>query len=92
MSYSRFKNSSDTNWLVRASAMLLVTCVATLVAAADPSPLAKHERWVTNLAFSPDGAVLATVGGESLQPPSGRSTARPATSGRSPGRPMARSC
>jgi WD40 repeat protein len=41
--------------------------LASAAAAQEPAAIAKHNRWVTDLAFSGDGAVLATVGGESLQ-------------------------
>ena len=41
---------------------------AHLPAAAQEVPaIAKHTRWVTSLAFSNDGAILASAGGESLQ-------------------------
>ena len=45
----------------------LLAMLATATFAADPAPIAKHERWVTSLVFSPDGNLLITAGGESLQ-------------------------
>ncbi len=55
--------------LVRANyvALTLFVSCASIFAADDPAPtLATHDRWVTALAFSPDGKTLATVGGQSL--------------------------
>src|SRR5688500_1273076 len=46
---------------------LLTAFLAEIAAAQEPAAIAKHGRWVTDLAFSGDGSVLATVGGESLQ-------------------------
>jgi WD40 repeat protein len=46
---------------------LVVTALVTAAAAQEPPAIAKHTRWVTDLAFNGDGTVLATVGGESLQ-------------------------
>ena len=45
---------------------LLTTALASFAAAQEPPAVAKHNRWVTDLAFNGDGTVLATVGGESL--------------------------
>ncbi len=51
------------NLLVIAS----VFCVALTSASGQEAPaIAKHTRWVTSLAFSSDGAMLASAGGESL--------------------------
>ena len=46
-----------------------IYCLAlTAPALADePTPLVKHDRWVTAAAYSSDGATLATAGGQSLQ-------------------------
>ncbi len=33
----------------------------------EAAPIAKHERWITSIAFSPNGEILATGGGQSLQ-------------------------
>ena len=45
-----------------------VICAAYSGASAqEVSAIAKHTRWVTSLAFSNDGAMLASAGGESLQ-------------------------
>lgn len=46
---------------------LLTALLGGIVTAQEPPAIAKHGRWVTDLAFSGDGSVLATVGGESLQ-------------------------
>src|SRR5687768_15122835 len=46
---------------------LPMAVLAGRAAAQQPPAIAKHTRWVTDLAFSGDGAILATVGGESLQ-------------------------
>ncbi|MFM7845828.1 MAG: hypothetical protein ACKPEY_16575, partial [Planctomycetota bacterium] len=35
----------------------------TAIFAADPAPIAQHNRWVTNLTYSADGNVLVSVGG-----------------------------
>ncbi|MBP88579.1 MAG: hypothetical protein CMJ64_17995 [Planctomycetaceae bacterium] len=49
-------------------ATLFLSIALPLVATADQADkIAKHERWVTSLAYSPDGAMLATAGGQSLQ-------------------------
>jgi WD40 repeat protein len=50
-----------------AAVSLVVTTLVTVAAAQEPPAIAKHTRWVTDLAFSGDGTLLATVGGESLQ-------------------------
>ena len=34
---------------------------------AKEETIASHQRWVTSLAYSPNGSILATAGGESLQ-------------------------
>lgn len=52
----------SSGWLIAALAMASVAA-----SAQEAAPIAKHNRWVTNLAFSQDGQTLATVGGESLQ-------------------------
>ncbi|MCH2123550.1 MAG: WD40 repeat domain-containing protein [Pirellulaceae bacterium] len=44
---------------------LALTSVSAL--ADEASPLAKHDRWVTSMAFSADGSRLITGGGQSLQ-------------------------
>ncbi|MEO8496631.1 MAG: WD40 repeat domain-containing protein [Planctomycetota bacterium] len=61
------------------AAMLLVSAFAQITVVADDvaadnvaadSPaktIATHERWVTSVAHSPDGAIIATAGGQSLQ-------------------------
>ena len=51
---------------------LLAVSVAPALLAQEEGPAAAdhisaHERWVTSAAFSPDGSLLATVGGQSLQ-------------------------
>jgi hypothetical protein len=48
-------------------AVVLLLTIATTRGADTPAPtLANHTRWTTALAFSPDGKLLASVGGESL--------------------------
>src|SRR5688572_5281499 len=44
----------------------LFSSAASSRAADEPGNLAKHTRWVTAVAFSPDGKTLASVGGETL--------------------------
>src|SRR4051812_10439656 len=48
-------------------AVLALLVVPVAAQAQEPPAIAKHTRWVTSLAFSNDGAMLVTVGGESLQ-------------------------
>jgi hypothetical protein len=44
-----------------AAVSLVVTTLVTVAAAQEPPAIAKHTRWVTDLAFSGDGTLLATV-------------------------------
>src|SRR4051794_3184372 len=47
---------------------LLLVLWSTVAAQAQELPaIAKHDRWVTAVAFAPQGDLLASVGGESLQ-------------------------
>ena len=52
---------------VRCLAIVLFVGSLPLASAQEAPDIAKHERWVTSLAFSNDGTLLASVGGESLQ-------------------------
>ncbi len=55
------------------AAILLVSALAQFSIVSDvfaedaPKTIATHERWVTSVVHSPDGAVIATAGGQSLQ-------------------------
>ncbi|HUG69673.1 MAG TPA: WD40 repeat domain-containing protein [Pirellulaceae bacterium] len=50
------------------AAILLITAMAQFAAAADEAQtVATHNRWVTSVTHSPDGSMLATAGGQSLQ-------------------------
>ena len=46
---------------------LLTALLGGIATAQEPPAIAKHGRWVTDLAFSGDCSVLATVGGESAR-------------------------
>ena len=48
-------------------ALVFVSLALPPALAQEPAAIAKHNRWVTSLAWSGDGSQLATVGGESLQ-------------------------
>ncbi len=48
--------------------ILFVSAVAQFAVAADEAKtIATHERWVTSVVHSPDGSIIATAGGQSLQ-------------------------
>ncbi|MDA1050578.1 MAG: WD40 repeat domain-containing protein [Planctomycetota bacterium] len=50
------------------AAILLVSILAQITVAADEAQtISTHERWVTAVTHSPDGAIIATAGGQSLQ-------------------------
>lgn len=50
------------------AAMLFVVLLAQFAAAADEGKtIATHDRWVTSIAYSSDGTMIATAGGQSLQ-------------------------
>ena len=49
------------------SAVTQFTVVADVFAEDAAPSIATHERWVTSLAHSPDGSIIATAGGQSLQ-------------------------
>jgi len=52
-----------------AIASVLIAFPTSVLTAADPpakSTLATHDRWVTSVCFSADGATMATAGGQSL--------------------------
>lgn len=49
-------------------AILFLVLASPIVATAEQADnISKHERWVTSIAYSADGALLATAGGQSLQ-------------------------
>jgi WD40 repeat protein len=47
--------------------ILFAGLLSAAASAQEPAAMAKHNRWVTSLAFSGDGSQLVTGGGESLQ-------------------------
>lgn len=50
------------------SATLIMAALVQVARAADEAQsIATHERWVTSIAHSADGAIIATAGGQSLQ-------------------------
>src|SRR5437762_589189 len=48
------------------AAIVVCGLAGPLWAAEEPATLATYKNWVTGLAFSPNGAALASVGGQSL--------------------------
>ncbi|MCA9147368.1 MAG: hypothetical protein KDB05_31540, partial [Planctomycetales bacterium] len=49
-------------------AILFVSALTRVAVAADEAKtIATHDRWVTSVAHSSDGAIIATAGGQSLQ-------------------------
>src|SRR5205823_4365962 len=46
--------------------LFAAAAMGSVAGAADSTSLKTHTRWTTALAFSPDGKLLASVGGESL--------------------------
>lgn len=50
------------------AAVLFVSALAQFAVAADEAKtIATHDRWVTSVTHSPDGSIIATAGGQSLQ-------------------------
>ena len=47
-------------------ALLSILALASQTRADEAPTLAKYNTWVTGVAFSPDGSLLASVGGQSL--------------------------
>src|SRR5688500_404368 len=47
--------------------VIIAHALIAATSAQEPAAIAKHNRWVTSLAFNGDGSQLVTGGGESLQ-------------------------
>ena len=56
-----------TRTLIRVSSLVALLLAVTTAAAQETTTISQHGQWVTAVSFSPDGKLLASSGGQSLQ-------------------------